>query len=202
MRNLLVFLLLLGLPAGAVEYHLKPRETQKVGSTGLTVRVVERQPQGIKLQLGKERFDLKVGEEVRQAGYYLVKLERVGESIVTVSVVSRPSSADVDKFLQSWGWRIERELAPLELEIGSVTGMPTTFYQSASQSVALDLKPLEGKKVQVRTFRMQQRTGEGAEVRAYVAVQDGWVYGAWVATDAAVAPGVIPVSDTTTIQLW
>ncbi|MCA9781319.1 MAG: DUF4830 domain-containing protein [Candidatus Eremiobacteraeota bacterium] len=94
--------------------------------------------------------------------------------------------------LDKWGWKVEAETGSGPLEIPKkLTGLPFYHYQAASREAGLDLSPFGGQEAKLRTFLLTERGAEyGAKIFAHIAVKDGRVIGAWLSTDAPVAPGI------------
>tara|TARA_Y100000815_G_C13089130_1_gene404974 strand:- start:206 stop:604 length:399 start_codon:yes stop_codon:yes gene_type:complete len=110
-------------------------------------------------------------------------------------LLSLPASSQEDPckaLLAKWDWDVESETgsAPYEVPM-KLIGIPDLHYQKASMDAGLDLSPFCGQKVQLRSFLLKERGAEhGAKIFAHVAVKDGRAIGAWLSTDAPIAPGI------------
>lgn len=110
-------------------------------------------------------------------------------------LLALPSSSQEDPckaLLAKWNWEIESETGSGPYEIPKkLVGIPDLHYQKASLDAGLDLSPFRGQTVQLRSFLLKERGAEyGAKIFAHIAVKDGRAIGAWLSTDAPVAPGI------------
>ena len=111
-------------------------------------------------------------------------------------LLALPSSSQEDPckaLLAKWNWELKSERQVEErYEIPKkLVGIPDLHYQKASLDAGLDLSPFRGQTVQLRSFLLKERGAEyGAKIFAHIAVKDGRAIGAWLSTDAPVAPGI------------
>lgn len=111
-------------------------------------------------------------------------------------LLSLPASSQEDPckaLLAKWNWPIESENESMTMSVPKkLVGIPELHYQNASLDVGLDLSKAAGKEVRLRKFVLKERGGEsGAKVFAHIALYDGKVVGAWLSTDAPIAPGIV-----------
>lgn len=96
------------------------------------------------------------------------------------------------KLLASHGWKPDGPAKKIELQVPQqLSGPAFSNYQRCSQKIGLSLEPLQGKSATLYVIPLNRRTGRSnSAVRAYVATKDGRCYGAWLGSDAPVAPGI------------
>lgn len=98
--------------------------------------------------------------------------------------------------IQQYGWSVDGKPTVTAMEVpDSLTGLPFTHYQSASEGIGLDLTPARGKRISLQRYTLTRRTKSGDRLFAHVALLEGRIVGAWLSTDAPVAPGISPLSD-------
>jgi hypothetical protein len=98
--------------------------------------------------------------------------------------------------IQKYGWSVEGQPTVTVMDVPeSLTGLPFTHYQSASESIGFDLTPAQGMRLSLQRYTLTKRTKSGAHLFAHVALLEGRIVGAWLSTDAPVAPGISPLSD-------
>ncbi len=103
-----------------------------------------------------------------------------------------PSVALVRKY----GWEIVGKPTVIHMDVPeNLNGLPFHHYQSASKAIGLDLTPAQGKKIALTTYTLTRKTKSGANLYAHVAMLNKKIVGAWLSTDAPVAPGIQPLSD-------
>ena len=112
-----------------------------------------------------------------------------------IVLLALPGSSQEDPcraLLGKWNWDIESETGSEPYEVPKkLVGIPELHYQKASLDAGLDLSPFCGQKVQLRSFLLKERGAEeGYKIFAHIAVKDGRAVGAWLSTDAPVAPGI------------
>ena len=96
-------------------------------------------------------------------------------------------------YLRKLGWVPEPGPRESAIDVpANLTSPPFVHYQSASKAAGLDLEPLAGKTVAMNRYELG-KTSKGSALFAFVLVSEGRVVGAWLATDAPVAPGIMRV---------
>jgi hypothetical protein len=96
------------------------------------------------------------------------------------------------KLLAHYGWTCESGTVEMGLPLSeSLTGNPETFYQSASKAIGLDLSPAAGQEVTVVRYTLSRRSHDSrAQIFAHIAFHKNKIIGAWLSTDAPIAPGI------------
>ena len=116
-------------------------------------------------------------------------------------LLSLPLSANDDdpaiSLLRSAGWEVEAESEGSTIELPkSFGGIPYLHYHKASAKAGLDLEKGKGQRVKMRRFLLTQRSERTqSKLFAHIALLQGTVIGAWLSTDAPVAPGIWSVKD-------
>lgn len=104
---------------------------------------------------------------------------------------------DPTALLKQHGWGVERQKASVQLELpDKFGGLPFFHYQKASQAIGLDLTPGSGKTVTLHQYLLTERSRqEKYALYAHVALLKGRVIGAWLSTEAPIAPGIGALND-------
>lgn len=115
--------------------------------------------------------------------------------LLAVPAWSAPDLAAGRKLLSHYGWTCESNTVEMAFPVSeSLTGMPETFYQSASKKIGLDLTPAAGKEVSLVRYTLSKRSKEtNSQIFAHVAFFKGKIIGAWLSTDGPIAPGIVPL---------
>lgn len=120
--------------------------------------------------------------------------------LIILVLLALPACSKEDpsvSLLSQHGWTVEKELSSGQMSFSKkLTGNPELFYQRASRDIGLDLGVAEGKEVSLRFFLLTERGAKGgARIMATVALFEGRPVGAWLYTDAPVAPGIFSLKD-------
>lgn len=96
------------------------------------------------------------------------------------------------KLLAHYGWICESSTVEMVYPVPpTLTGQPECFYQSASLEIGLDLTSAAGKEVSLVRYTLSKRSAEtNSQIFAHVAFFKGGIVGAWLSTDAPIAPGI------------
>lgn len=108
-----------------------------------------------------------------------------------------PDLAAGRKLLSHYGWTCESGTVEMAFSVSdSLNGNPETFYQSASKKIGLDLSPARGQDVTLVRYTLSRRSKEShSAIFAHLAFFKGKIVGAWLSTDAPIAPGIAPLDD-------
>lgn len=114
--------------------------------------------------------------------------------------MSTPAWAGEDQalsLLNQHGWKVDKDEGSTKFTFSkTLQGNPELFYQRASQDIGLDLRAAQGKELSIRKFLLTARGPEtGAHFWAAIAVYQGKVIGAWLFSDAPIAPGIASLKD-------
>jgi hypothetical protein len=103
-----------------------------------------------------------------------------------------PDLAAGRKLLAHYGWTSESGTVEMAYTLSeSLTGNPETFYQSASKEIRLDLSPAAGQEITLVRYTLSRRSKEtNSAIYAHVAFFKKEIIGAWLSTDAPIAPGI------------
>ena len=153
----------------------------------------------------EEKFNLRLGVPVAIGDYAISasSINPFGAGSCTIIVKQKKSTttesqkdkdASVD-FLAKYGWRVQGSPTEIALEIPKeLTGLPFFHYQSASESVGLDLKKAAGKTLPIRKYTLTEKAPRsGGTLYAYLAFDNAEIVGAWLAADSPVTPGIASV---------
>lgn len=101
------------------------------------------------------------------------------------------------KLLARYGWTCQSSTVEMSLSLSqSLAGNPESHYQSASQAIGLDLRGAAGQEVTLIRYSLSQRSQESnSALYAHVAFHKGHIIGAWLSTDAPIAPGIASLDD-------
>lgn len=110
-------------------------------------------------------------------------------------VWAAPDLAAGRKLLAHYGWTCETSTVEMVFPLPeSLTGMPEVFYQSACKQIGLDLTPAAGKETTLVRYTLSRRSkSSNSVIYAHVAFYKGEIIGAWLSTDAPIAPGIAPL---------
>jgi len=185
---ILLLLLLLVIPwgEGVVLSAGQTRDALTVVSTGKDHATV---------RIGELTRDIKLGHS-EYLGDYRVGLESLTEGRALLKWAKAPRFTTVEAVLKPYDWEPQGEPTLIEFEIPrEMNGIPFLHYQHASEAVGLDLRQAGGKTLQLRKQPLTARTSRSnSQIYAFLAVDDGRLVGAWLASDAPVAPGIAPLS--------
>ena len=110
--------------------------------------------------------------------------------------VSWGDGRDPAAVLKKYGHQLEGQARVQPLEVPSPLGGPAfTHYQSCSQQVGLSLEPYQGKKIELLKCTLQKRSRQGYKLFAWLAYQNDRLVGAWLSTEAPIAPGLGSLDD-------
>jgi len=84
----------------------------------------------------------------------------------------------------------------------TLTGLPFTHYQSASSSAGFDLSPYKKKTLALLSFKLNEKTKRGSALFAHLVFDKEKVVGAWMTTDAPVAPGIVSIKTKPSDLSW
>lgn len=120
--------------------------------------------------------------------------------LIILLLLASPGVADDNPardILEKNSWKVESEESTTNFELPKkFGGIPWLHYQQCSLDAGLDLTAAAGKTIVLKQFLLTQRGGQtGANIRAAVALFQGRVIGAWLHTDAPVAPGLASIKD-------
>ncbi len=101
------------------------------------------------------------------------------------------------KLLSRYGWTSESGTVEMAYTVGeSLMGQPESLYQAASQKVGLDLSVAVGREVKIVRYTLSRRSSEThSAIFAQVAFYRSKIIGAWLSTDAPIAPGVAALDE-------
>lgn len=118
-------------------------------------------------------------------------------TLLAVPAWSAPDLAAGRKLLSHYGWTCESGTVEMALSLSdSLNGNPETFYQSASRRIGLDLSAAKGQEVALVRYTLSRRSKESqAAIFAHIAFFKGKIIGAWLSTDADIAPGIAALDD-------
>lgn len=113
------------------------------------------------------------------------------------ALVGASEREDGQKLLSRYGWVCESNTVEMTYTVpGSLNGNPEQFYQSASRQIGLDLAPAVGKEIALVRYTLNKRSKEtNSLIFAHVAFAKGTIIGAWLSTDAPIAPGIAALSN-------
>lgn len=125
---------------------------------------------------------------------------RFNLGLLALVLLAAPLFAHEDeahRLLKKFRWTVEAEQGSSSLNISKkANGNPETFYQAASQRIGFDLRKVSGQELTVRSFLLKERgKKEGSEIYAHIAEHAGKVVGAWLSTNAPIAPGISSLGD-------
>lgn len=103
-----------------------------------------------------------------------------------------PLDKKASRLLQEHGWAVAGEANEVEILIPKdLSGLPFFHYQMASNKIGLNLSVAAGREVDIRRYTLTERSPKsGYRLFAHVAFLDGRIIGAWLATEAPIAPGL------------
>ena len=128
--------------------------------------------------------------------------------ILLLILLSTPVWAEFSPtpFLKKYGWELEGKAKQQTIDIpAELNGPAFTNYQSRCQAVGLNLEPFRGRKgLPFYVCTLKQRTGKANtyKIFAYLVVDQEKVVGAWLGTDAPVAPGLSSLDDKNFGKNW
>lgn len=101
------------------------------------------------------------------------------------------------KLLSRYGWTSESGTVEMAYTVAdSLTGQPEALYQAASQKIGLDLGAGAGREVKIVRYTLSRRSAESrSSIFAQVAFYRSKIIGAWLSTDAPVAPGIAALDE-------
>jgi hypothetical protein len=113
--------------------------------------------------------------------------------MASIPAWSAPDLAAGRKLLSHYGWTCESSTVEMAYTVSeNLAGMPEVFYQTASQEIGLDLRPAAGKEVTIVRYTLSRRSTEtNSQIYAHVAFYKSQIIGAWLSTDAPIAPGIV-----------
>ena len=102
-------------------------------------------------------------------------------------------------FLAKYGWDMvgKPELRKLDIP-KEIRGPAFTNYQSRCEAIGMTLEPFKGRQAMpLYVCTLAQRTGKNKnwKIFAYLLVDKNQVVGAWLGTDAPIAPGLASLKD-------
>jgi hypothetical protein len=99
------------------------------------------------------------------------------------------------KLLAHYGWTCGSSTVEMALSLpDSLAGDPQAFYQAASKKIGLDLSPAEGQEIALVRYTLSRRSAQSSsQLYAQVAFYKSRIIGAWLSTDAPIAPGIAPL---------
>ncbi len=137
---------------------------------------------------------LKVGASA-YLGDYRVGLDTLREGRALLKWARAPRFESAAATLKPYGWEPRGEASIIPFEVPKELGGPAfTHYQSASQALELDLRQVAGRTIELKKQSLSVKTGSGYPMYAFLAVADGRLVGAWIASDAPIAPGISPLN--------
>lgn len=153
---------------------------------------------------GKDHATVKIGEHTRAIrlgqseylGEYRVGLESLTEGRALLKWARAPRFSDAETLLKPYDWVPQGEATLIQFEVPRELGGPAfTHYQHASQALGLDLRQVAGQTIELRKQPLTARTARNnSQIYAFLAVADGRLVGAWLASDAPIAPGIAPLT--------
>ena len=109
-------------------------------------------------------------------------------------------------FLKKYGWDVEGKARQQTIDIAAqLSGPAFSNYQSCCKAVGLNLEPFRGRRsLPFYVCTLTQRTGveKNYKIVAYLVVDKEQVVGAWLGTDAPVAPGLFNLNDKDFGKKW
>lgn len=104
---------------------------------------------------------------------------------------------DGQKLLARYGWVCETNTVEMAYTVPeSLRASPQNLYQSASREIGLDLAPAAGKEIIVVRYTLSRRSNAtNSLLFAQVAFDKGRIIGAWLSTDAPIAPGIASLDE-------
>lgn len=202
----LLAIMVLALPASArpdarpgTSVYIENGGSVRVDPPGLTVKVEEQVAgKNAKLHLttstGSRVVALAVGGD-ELVGDYAVHLQAVAKLCQFV-VWYRPPASAARTLMASYGWHpLAVDPQHIKLDVPKGLGGPAfTHYETASEQLGMSLADAQGLTVDLQRFTMQEKTKEGQSIYAFLAVKNQRIIGAWVSSDAPVAPGIVPLN--------
>lgn len=188
-----MILLLLLILAGLIPWGQSA--VLSAGMTSAPVTVVSTAKDRITVKVGDLTKDLRLGES-EYLGEYRVGLESITEGRALLKWTRAPRFESAAALLKPYDWEPEGEATLLKFEIPKeFNGIPFLHYQHASEAIGLDLRQAAGKTLELRKQPLTARTARSdSRIYAYLAVDEGRLVGAWLASDAPVAPGIAPLN--------
>lgn len=119
-----------------------------------------------------------------------------------LAIPALPKDDPALALLKKFNWQVEKEETLRKVAFSKeLKGNPELFYQNASVAVGLDLKKAKGEELLIRHFLLKERgSKESTKFWAAVALHKGQVVGAWIYTDAPIAPGIFSLKDKSMLQ--
>lgn len=124
-------------------------------------------------------------------------MKRILILLVFLSLPAVPDNDPARSLLAKYDWRVEKEEPSHKVAFSrTLKGNPELFYQNASTDIGLDLGQAKGAEVEIRHFLLKERGRKaGSNFRAAVALHKGAVVGAWLYSDAPIAPGIFSLKE-------
>lgn len=137
---------------------------------------------------------LKVGAGAFLGGYH-IGLDTLNEGRALLKWAKAPRFVSPAAVLKPYDWAPQGEATAIPYEVPTaMTGPGSTHYQTASQALGLDMRQVAGRTISLKKQLLTAKTGSGYAIYAYLAVADGRLFGAWIASDAPIAPGISPLN--------
>lgn len=202
------------------EFTLKPKEAVTIEGAGIKITLDEVGREWLANNGGERPYckvsithksnainaSLRFGKPAEINGYEirLVKANPFGSGDATFVVSKKTEKASqgeknsdedrVIKFLAKYNLKTEDEPKESEMKIpDKLSSPPFVHYQLASQSIDLDLNPFTGKTLKFLTYTLKGKATDGSKFFVHLVVNDESIVGAWLSTNAPVAPGITSV---------
>lgn len=203
------------------EFTLKPKEAITIEGAGIKITLDEVGREWLvnnggerpycKISIVHKSSEIKVsvrfGNPAEINGYEvrLVKANPFSNSNATFIVntkAEKTSKVETDstkvavvKFLSKYELKAEDDAKETEIKIpDKLSSPPFVHYQLASQSVDLDLTPFTGKTLILLTYTLKGKAANGSKFFAHLVLNAESIVGAWLSTNAPVAPGITSVT--------
>lgn len=125
-----------------------------------------------------------------------MKRHRIIVGLLVLLALPLGAEDPCQEFLETYNWSVEKELVETKIQLSEKEGMPDLFYRRASSQIGLDMKVTGTQTLRVRKFLLKERGQvDKSEVYAHLAVSQGRVFGAWLSTNAPIAPGIFSLDD-------
>jgi len=203
-RTLLALFLTLTLAAGA-DVPWGDETIMRVGGHrklpgGVTLQLIG-VGDGATLSLGAISRRLKPGETM-VVGSYRVYLVELQDDKAVLKWARTPAADNATQLLEGYGWeRVDGSSQRLDIDLPADLSGVAAEYQKASRRIGLDLRPLAGKKVMVRKYRLREVASNNSELYAYLVISpEGLVSGAWLAPEGANAPSIAALDQRALLQ--
>jgi hypothetical protein len=103
--------------------------------------------------------------------------------------------AQPTKVLKKYGHTLDGKPVAQAFTVAQAFNGPADYhYQQCSLKVGLDMKPYRGQKATLWKCRLKRKSRDGYPIYAVLVYQGEKLIGAWMCTDAPIAPGLVPIS--------